>query len=156
MHKQSFTDPYPSDWNGTFDVVHQKLGLAGAAQFPLSTVIGNLAKLCRPGGWVELVELGVTLSHPSNGPAVNDMLRLMREIFDIIGVSGSYSLKLKTLLQEAGLEPVEERRIECSVGKRAKPDLIQKSINGMCSAIHPLTAVAKCECTYEWQISAPC
>lgn len=143
FQKQSFTDPWPSDWKGTFDFVHQRLGLAGAAQHPISEIVGNLSDLCRLGGWVELVELDVRSQYPENGPAVNDWLKLMREIFTDIGVSDDFALKLDKYLQTAGLGQVEQHSIECRFGAKAKAHLVEKSTNGVISAIKPLVAVAK-------------
>jgi hypothetical protein len=153
--KQSFLDPWPSEWKGAFDLVHQRFALAGAGQVPLSKVIENCASLCKPGGWIELVELNVKTSLPGTGPANDTLIRLMREIFSAVGVGGDFAFRLKSLLEGAGLERVEERRVQFQVGAKAKPDLVQKSINGVCKSVVPLTAAARCKFT--WNVEdKPC
>jgi gliotoxin biosynthesis N-methyltransferase len=146
--KHSFLDPWPSGWNGTFDLVHQRLGLAGAGQVPLRKVVEGLAGLCKSGGWVELAEMDVQNIPAGNGPALSAALRLLREASSAAGPGGDIASRLKSLLEGAGLEKVEERRIKCSVGSKAKSHLVEKSVNGLCDFIAPMTAEVESKHTY--------
>lgn len=55
MQVQDINKPWPESWNNTFDFVHQTLVLfqAGAKQ---RDAINSLAKLVKPGGYIELME----------------------------------------------------------------------------------------------------
>jgi hypothetical protein len=140
-----FTKPWPNDWHASFDLVHQRLGLAGSGPMPMQDVVTNLAGLVKPGGWIELVELDIG-SPKDAGPALTDFIQLLREIFTLIGLGGNFTLKMRELLKTAGLEDVEERFVDFKVGaKSSRPDLVAKSINGTCDAIDPLIATAKSE-----------
>lgn len=70
-------------------------------------------------------------------------LVLMSEIFETIGVGGTYSETMKEMLEECGLNEVQERRFLCQVGRNAKDELRERSIDGLASAVAPLAAVAK-------------
>ena len=143
MQKQSFTDPWPSDWNGTFDVVHQKLGLAGAGQTPLKTVISNMVGLLKPGGWMELAEMS-TVPPEGTGPATHDFLTIMQTILASMPAGPNYALELDSRMSDAGLVNIEQRKVTMQSGVKAeRQDLIAKSINGVCGAIPPLLAVAE-------------
>jgi hypothetical protein len=64
-------------------------------------------------------------------------------------MGGSFALRLRGWLEAAGLEAVEERFVDCMAGVRnPKPELVDKSINGMCDAIDALIAMAKSEFPY--------
>lgn len=139
------TEPWPSHWNGTFDLVHQRFGLVGAGQTPISTVVEQFVGLCKSGGWVELVELNTKVPHLDNGPAWSTVIKMMDEIFSIIGI-GAFALNLKSLLEAAGMMQVEERRIVCKIGATGKPHLLQKGINAAGSAVKPLIAAANSKC----------
>ena len=46
----------PSDWSNSFSLVHQRLLLA-ALQIPeWPTALGEIYRVLRPGGWVQLAE----------------------------------------------------------------------------------------------------
>lgn len=140
-----FTKPWPADWHNSFDIVHQRLGLAGCGPHPIQDVVTNLIGLVKPGGWIELVELDV--GEPQNaGPVLREFIQLLREIFTLVGMGGNFAPKMRGCLEVVGLEAVEERFVDCKAGARnPKPDLVGKSINGTCDAIDPLIAMAKSE-----------
>lgn len=143
LQEQDFTKPWPPSWRSSFDLVHQRLGLAGAGSCPLQVVVKNLVELAKPGGWLELVELDLDVAD-GQGPALRDFLRLLKELFTLGGMGGNFAVKLRGLLEEAGLENVEERVVEIPAGARnTNPNLAARSINGVCGALEPLIAVAK-------------
>ena len=143
LQTHDFMKPWPSEWQNSFDLVHQRLGLAGSGTFPMPTVIANLTTLLKPSGWIELVELD--LEAPSGaGPALADFLRLLRELFTLGGMGGNFALKLRPWLEDAGLDNVEEHFVETPTGAKNKdPDLAVKSTNGVVGAVGPLIAAAK-------------
>lgn len=56
--KQSFLDSWPVEMQGNFDLVHQRLGLAGSSPKKPVDVIRGLAGLLKRGGWLQLGEIG--------------------------------------------------------------------------------------------------
>lgn len=81
-------------------------------------------------------------SAPSNGPAMADFARMASEVWTGIGV-GDFANQLKSMLQETGLQSVQERRIICQIGKLAKPELDAQNVNGISAPVAPLASVAK-------------
>ena len=143
MHKHSFTDPWPDEWSSTFDFVHQKFAAAGAGPVPLDEVIGNLAGLLKPGGWMELVELS-TDPLEATGPVSCEFLTTMRTIFSSMPAGPNFAIQLKSHMSKIGLVNIQQRIVNMQTGIRARtPELIAKSINGTCGAIPPILAVAK-------------
>jgi pseurotin biosynthesis methyltransferase len=141
FEKYSFQEPFPSEWLGSFDLVHQRLGLAGSSPKPVIDVVRNLASLVKPGGYLQLVELNI-FGPPKTGPAVLEVCRLMKDIFTAIGV-GDYAQHMTELLKEAGMEQIKAEKFLCGYGKQAKAGLEQSSIEAIGRTIAPLSAVAK-------------
>ena len=142
------TKPWPSDWHASFDLVHQRLALAAVGpNFSQQDAVANIAALVKPGGWIELVELDIDEPNSKDaGPALREFIQLLREIFTLVGLGGNFARKLRGWLEAAGLEQVEERLVDFPAGARSRTaDLAAKSINGSCSAVEPLVAVAKSE-----------
>lgn len=140
LFKQSISEPWPDALKGSFDLVHQRLVLAGSHPMKVADVIAKLVGLVKPGGWLELMELDI-FTPAATGPALTDMYRLMREMFLAMGL-GDYVNDLKGAAERAGLREVQERKVLCEIGASAKPELREKSMNGMVSAVAPLVAVA--------------
>jgi SAM-dependent methyltransferase len=64
--------------SGSFDFVHQRLLFAGVPVDGWPATVAGLVRVCRPGGWVELVE-GATRSEPA-GPAMRRLVELLLEL----------------------------------------------------------------------------
>ncbi|MBV9706482.1 MAG: class I SAM-dependent methyltransferase [Chloroflexi bacterium] len=85
----------------TFDYVHQRLLVAG---IPLDTwpwVVTELRRVTRPGGWIELVEMGTTFHHV--GPATQQWIAWWMAICALRGIDASKMSQLGVLLKQAGL-----------------------------------------------------
>lgn len=141
LFQQSSTAPWPEDFKGSFDLVHQRLLLAGSYPLTPEQVLVNLIELVKPGGWLELVEVN-SFGPMKRGPALTDMFRLMRELFTATG-AGDYVSQMQGWVEKAGLVNVQERTFECKIGALAKPELKEQSINGIAAALPPLIAVSK-------------
>ncbi|KAB8071233.1 hypothetical protein BDV29DRAFT_197544 [Aspergillus leporis] len=137
----SFKDPWPQQYLGIFDFVHIRGSLAGSAPEGPAPVIKNLTTLLKPGGWVQLMEMN-GFSPPPNGPAMTDFAKMASEMFTGIGV-GDFANNNKSMLEEAGLKNVQEKRVIVNLGKKAKPEFQEKSLHGVTGPIVPLTSVAK-------------
>ncbi len=103
--------------DGVFDLVHQRYLVSGIPLEAWPGVVGELVRVTRPGGWVELVE--PVMGGRRLGPAAE---RLLGMAWSMAG-----SLRLDTgdvvfrsvdgYLREAGLEAVTRREFELPVGE---------------------------------------
>jgi len=72
LHVQSITDPWPTSWLNTFDLVHQRLVLAICQPAAAQRAIEALLELVVPGdGWIQLVEADMNPGAPA--AAVDDV-----------------------------------------------------------------------------------
>lgn len=122
------------------DLVHVRGSLAASSPSPID-VIKNLVSLVKPGGWVQLTEMNA-FSPPSNGPAMNDFARMARDVWTAIKV-GDFANNLMALLEEAGLQNVQEKRYVVKIGRIAKPELRAPSALGVSGPVGPISSVAK-------------
>ena len=101
---------------GAFDFVHQRLMATSAIpRAAWSAAVAELARVTRPGGWVELVEVLVQVS-PA-GPATRRMFDMTREVGRALGLDMEGIVRsLGDGLREAGLEAVEQREVPVAVG----------------------------------------
>lgn len=90
---------------------------------------------------MQLMELNA-FSPPRNGPAITDFEHMASEIWTGINV-GDFANELRSMLEEVGLQNVQEKRVTAPLGKKAKPELQAKSIHGVTGPIRPLTSVAQ-------------
>lgn len=100
-----------------FDFVHQRLLRAGIPYVAWPFVVGELVRVTRPGGWVELVEVG---NEPTNAGAATCRLfgylsRLAAA--QALNPDDRMVLRLEHLLADAGLQGVTARRFELPVGE---------------------------------------
>jgi len=144
--QHSFNDPWPEEYQNTFDLVHVRGSLAGSAPKGPYEAVKGLASLVKPGGWVQLMEMNA-FSPPSNGPAMTDFASMVKQAWTHIGV-GDFANELKATLEAAGLQNLQEKRFFVNVGKSAKPELAAASVNGITGPVAPLTAVARSVPTY--------
>jgi SAM-dependent methyltransferase len=102
---------------GVFDLVHQRVLISGIPLGEWPRVVGELVRVTRPGGWVELGEPAMGGRH--TGPATERLQRMA------LGVAGSLGLdtgdavfgSLDRYLREAGLEEVERKELELPIGE---------------------------------------
>ncbi|KAF2815274.1 S-adenosyl-L-methionine-dependent methyltransferase [Mytilinidion resinicola] len=116
---QNFLEPWPQELLGSFDLVHQRLMLAGAGRNTRANLTQTL-RLVKPGGWIQLVEAEQAIG-PNDGPAMQQFLLLMGELFGFIGVPMTYAHELAQWLEEEGFEEVETRVVPIPYGCR-QPD----------------------------------
>lgn len=70
----------PTTYHNKFDLVHQRLGLAGAAGGAGDKAIARVIEQVKPGGYVQLVEAEMTIDE-DDGPAAKDFLAVMKGVF---------------------------------------------------------------------------
>ncbi|KAK8044776.1 hypothetical protein PG993_004800 [Apiospora rasikravindrae] len=134
-------NPWPPEWKGSFDLVHQRLVLAGAGPH-VAEVLRGLLETVAPGGWVQLME-GVNNGLPQDGPVMCQFRHLMIELFDSLGTGDSFSADMSRWINEAGFANVESRIVPYDIGAKAMdPDLQGKSTQVSCAAASGLVAWA--------------
>jgi SAM-dependent methyltransferase len=108
--------PFASD---RFDFVHQRLLFTGVPVETWPATVAELVRVCRPGGWVELVE-GATSSQLV-GAATRRLVELLLELNRSAGLDTDSVVfrSLDRYLVAAGLDQVERRTVELPVGEWA-------------------------------------
>ncbi|HEY4385440.1 MAG TPA: class I SAM-dependent methyltransferase, partial [Ktedonobacteraceae bacterium] len=123
--------PFP---DRQFDYVHQRLLVAALPATHWPTVIHELVRVTRPGGWIELLEIGVTIQHA--GPETTYLLNWMGERSRERGFDMGLLSRLGEMLAREGLETIERHDIPVPLGEWA--DMWEPCSKPMCSV--PLRA----------------
>jgi SAM-dependent methyltransferase len=92
--------------DGAFDYVHMALLYSDLPAVHWPGLTRELARVVRPGGWVECVEPGEAIYDPS--PAYARSASWINELCRQRGLDPDLGPKLRQLLWSAGLEPVTE------------------------------------------------
>jgi SAM-dependent methyltransferase len=106
--------PFPDD---RFEFVHQRLLGSGVPLKSWDTVVEDLVRVARPGGWIELVE-GRWEIEPA-GPATKRLFELGRRVGQSLGldmtgiVFGSFDERL----QGAGMINIERWGVDVPIGE---------------------------------------
>ncbi|KAI1144994.1 S-adenosyl-L-methionine-dependent methyltransferase [Nemania diffusa] len=122
---------WPADLHSTFDLVHQRLTLPGAAPTPLPQVIRQLFALLKPGGWIQLVE--AEQEGPDSGPVFQEFLDLVRALFTATGAGWKYAKDMRGWLEEAGAVDIDECVVDMAFGVR-NPDKALAEMSARCTA----------------------
>ncbi|OAL01241.1 S-adenosyl-L-methionine-dependent methyltransferase [Phaeosphaeriaceae sp. SRC1lsM3a] len=118
--KQDVKGPQPQDWHEAFDLVNMRMILiaagSGAAQ---RAAVNEHIKLLKPGGWIQIGDCDRICPTPeSENPRYHDMWACVRAVLQSSGVDALEPPKMKSWLEEAGFEEVQERTAMRAVGKR--------------------------------------
>ncbi|GER90019.1 hypothetical protein KDW_41810 [Dictyobacter vulcani] len=103
--------PFPEK---QFEFVHQRLLVAAIPTANWSTVIDELIRVTRPGGWIEVLEIGVTIKNA--GPETARLLAWMGDRSKERGFDMGMVSQLGQLLTRAGLQDVEINHIPAPLG----------------------------------------
>ncbi len=98
--------------DGTFDFVHQRLLVAGIPLARWPGVVGELLRVTRPGGWVELVEA----IPATGGPAMNQLREWLVGSGLPRGVDIRTTHQIGQYLQSAGAQHVVYRELNVPLG----------------------------------------
>ena len=99
--------------DGSFDFVHMRLLLFAIPEARWPDVVRELARVTRPGGWVELVETG---PQQRGGPAMDKIVEWITEASLKRGVNPLLGPHISRFLPMAGLTNVVSRSIALPVG----------------------------------------
>ena len=107
--------------DASFDFVHQRQLVSGIPVRQWPTVVPDLVRVTRPGGWVELVE-AATLMDPE-GPASARLMTLIRRLASTKGLDsvGHVIEHLGRYLTDAGCVDVQVRTMRMPVGEWGGP-----------------------------------
>lgn len=103
--------PFP---DATFDFVHQRLLFFAIPSDRWQFVLNELARVTRPGGWVEVVE--GRYGYEPMGPAAQHISDVMLAAMLKRGIDPRASAHLDEFLRNAGLQQVQMRTIKLPVG----------------------------------------
>jgi len=99
----------------SFDFTHQQLLALAIPTAHWPAVVGELVRVTRPGGWVELLEGGDVFLNA--GPATQRFLAWWREASHARGFDTSLMERLGRFLLDARLRDVQMRTLQVPVGK---------------------------------------
>lgn len=103
--------PFPEK---QFEFVHQRLLVAAIPTAHWPTVINELIRVTRPGGWIEVLEIGVTIKNAGSETA--RLLAWMGERSKERGFDMGMVSQLGQVLIEAGVQDVEIHHIPAPLG----------------------------------------
>ncbi|KAH8773843.1 methyltransferase-like protein type 11 [Diaporthe sp. PMI_573] len=134
---------WPAELHSTFDLVHQRLTLPGAAPAaPLPGALRQLFRLVKPGGWVQLVE--AEQEGPGSGPVFHEFLRLVRALFDATGAGWHYACDMRGWLEGEGAVDVGECVVDLRFGAmNPDPRMADMSATSTAKAMDGLVRHAK-------------
>lgn len=121
------TEPWPSEWNGYFDLVHSRMALPGVGITSLENAVKNLIALVKPGGWIQLCEM--EWNDWKMGPEGTIYRNAIKDLFSTVSAGQGVDLreKLIPMFQEAGLENIDYEIIVTPFGARASDKIRETS-----------------------------
>lgn len=106
--------PFP---DGQFTFTHQRLLVAAIPALHWPRAVHELVRVTRPGGWIELLEIGDTIQNA--GPATKRLLSWMTGISSVLGFEMDILHHLGDLLKQAGCQDIESQDIPVPLGNWA-------------------------------------
>ncbi len=103
--------PFPSE---QFSFTHQRLLVAAIPTAHWQSVVRELVRVTKPGGWIELSEIGDTIQNA--GPATKRLLNWMTGISKGLGFEMDILHRLGDLLKQAGCQSIESQDIPVPLG----------------------------------------
>lgn len=128
--------PFPDQM---FDYTHQRMLVLGIPLQRWPDAIRELIRVTRPGGWVELLELGTEIE-PA-GSATAKLIRWSTNFLHSLGIDSPSMKHLGDMLTQQGLKSVVSRPLDIPLGgwERHLGTLLEKDIVAAFQAIKPKT-----------------
>jgi ubiquinone/menaquinone biosynthesis C-methylase UbiE len=101
--------PFP---DATFDFTHQRLLVAALPENRWQWVVGELLRVTRPGGWIELLEAIPT----RGGPGMNALYDWLVAVGQSRGVNTLITPNIGAFLRAAGAQNVVQRDLAMALG----------------------------------------
>jgi len=140
----------------SFDFVHQRLLNSAIPTMQWSRVANELARVTRPGGWIELVECDVA---QGNGPGLEAIKQWILAFCDRRGLNPARQpSEYVAFLHNAGLTNIVARRIDLPVGsaKGRNGQLAEADFNALVTTFRPalIASGLATEAEYDAAVSA--
>jgi SAM-dependent methyltransferase len=118
--KQDIKEPMPLAWQNAFDLVNLRMILIAAGSGDAQrAVVNEHISLVKPGGWIQIGDCDRVCPTPeAENPRYHDMFACIRAVCQSSGLDPLEAPKMKSWLENAGLEQVQERIAMRAVGKR--------------------------------------
>jgi ubiquinone/menaquinone biosynthesis C-methylase UbiE len=100
--------------DGSFDFVHMRLLFTAIPHDRWPFVVRELARLTRPGGWVELVD---SIGQVNGGPNVERLMEWIRQLASRRAVDLMDGGRIAYYVQQAGLVNIYSRRVDLPTGQ---------------------------------------
>lgn len=95
----------PKSWSDEFDLVHQRLLLAGLKVLEWPKAISEDFRVLKSGGYIHLVE--VDMRNMAVGPNSSRLLETLKKLFTVNNMDITQAEKLPFLVREAGFDDVQ-------------------------------------------------
>lgn len=102
--------PFP---DASFDFTHMRLMFLAIPADRWEYVAGELVRVTRPGGWIELVEAG---PEEHGGPDMDQLLAWGTEMLRRRGIDADYGRRIGGLLKQVGLRQAQRRDLAIPLG----------------------------------------
>jgi hypothetical protein len=128
LHEHDIRSATPPDlsWDGSFDLIHQRLLIWGLQAGEWPTVLKNHLSLLRPGGWIQLVEgQWVDKDDTFNAsvfPSLSKMSEMQKWSTSSFGMEIYVAYQLEDLLKETGFQSVTKTQFDLGYGGKAKEE----------------------------------
>lgn len=144
LRTQSMKQPWPTEWQGTFDLVHQRLALPAAGRTEVKETLANMTRLLKPGGWLQLVEADHSVVQ---GPAMQSVFQLICDMFNAMDTGTDYAPQLEVWFQELGLVNTGCRVFDVPLGANSPNDEMKtKSTRNFFLGTKAMVLAAQCRC----------
>lgn len=123
--------------DATFDFTHMRFLATAIPHDRWPFVVGELARVTRPGGWVESVEASVP---EQGGPAMDELMTWFKALFSYRGVQFGDGATVADLLRTVGLANIQTQTVQIPygsyggrIGKMAASDVFTalKGVSGL-------------------------
>ncbi|KFX98274.1 hypothetical protein O988_04449 [Pseudogymnoascus sp. VKM F-3808] len=123
LRQHNITTPFPDsfEWNGSFDVIHQRLLVWGLQLSQWSKVLSNLYTILKPGGYIQLVEIEfIDPANPATLPQLQKQALMQKWSTASFGMDIDIAYKLEDLLTEANFTNVTKVQFDHGYGAKAR------------------------------------
>ncbi|KAI9875173.1 MAG: hypothetical protein M1830_008793 [Pleopsidium flavum] len=117
---QNLIEPFPAQWKGAFDLVHQRFIISLFPDREFATVLRSLIDCVKPGGWIQLVEpdFGTPVSEPADKAIA---FQTIHKLTGQVMADNHRAARLATSLAEEGMIDVSIEIFDMIAGN-AHPD----------------------------------
>jgi ubiquinone/menaquinone biosynthesis C-methylase UbiE len=100
----------------SFDFTHQRLMYSSIPERHWPGTVQELARVTRPGGWVELVEGSLGSVEGQAGPAMRQLFAWAQQVTAPRGINLQIGVRLREFALGAGLRHVTQREVKLPIG----------------------------------------